>query len=59
MKDDNIRSLPVGLGRKPCSIFLGSHPPEADIELFWAPWDLQNDQVKVNTSGSGCDFIKP
>ena len=34
-------------------------PLEADIELFWAPRDLQNDQVKINTAGSGCDFIKP
>ena len=34
-------------------------PLEADIELFWAPWDLQNDQVKINTAGPDCDFIKP
>ena len=33
-------------------------PLEADIELFWAPRDLQNDQVKINTAGSGCNFIK-
>ena len=33
-------------------------PPEANTRLFWAPCDLPNDQVRIDTAGSGCDFIK-